>query len=65
MPIIQPRSALLCTILAGLALAGIVPAADAANATPATGLQAVATPPSSVIDGQACPDVMVIGARDR
>jgi hypothetical protein len=58
----RPRSAFLGTIAAGLTLAGLVSAAGAAHATPAAGLQAAAAPPTSVIFGQACPDVMVIGA---
>jgi Cutinase len=59
----KPRSALVSIILAVLAMAGTVPSAGAANARPALDLQAAAASPSSVLYGQACPDVMVIGAR--
>lgn len=57
------RSALVSIILAGLAMAGTVPSAGAVSVKPAADLQAAAPTPSPVVDGQACPDVMVIGAR--
>lgn len=59
----MPRSALVSIILAVLAMAGTVPSAGAVGLRPAADLQAAAAAPSSVLDGQACPDVMVIGAR--
>jgi hypothetical protein len=63
MTIAKSRSVLLGLALTALAMAGIVPSASAVSARPATGLQAAAAAPSSVVVGQACPDVMVIGAR--
>jgi hypothetical protein len=63
MMITKPRSALLGLALAALAMAGIVPSAGAVSVRPALNLQAAAATPPSVIFGQACPDVMVIGAR--
>jgi hypothetical protein len=60
---IKPRAMLLGLGLAALAMAGAVPSASAVSLTPAAGLQSAAASPVSVIDGQACPDVMVIGAR--
>ena len=63
MTITTPRSVLLGLALAALAMAGIVPSAGAVSVRPATELQSAAATPSSVIFGQACPDVMVIGAR--
>jgi hypothetical protein len=63
MMITKPRSVLLGLALAALAMAGIVPSASAVSVRPALDLQAAAATPSSVVVGQACPDVMVIGAR--
>ena len=63
MTITKPRSLLLGLALAALAMAGIVPSARAASARPTTEAQAAAATPSSVVVGQVCPDVMVIGAR--
>jgi Cutinase len=63
MTIAKPGSALLGLALAALAMAGVVPSAGAVSVRPALDLQAAAAAPSSVIFGQACPDVMVIGAR--
>ena len=63
MTITKSRSVLLGLALAGLAMAGIVPSATAASVRPSTELQAAAATPSSLVVGQACPDVMVIGAR--
>ncbi len=59
----KPRSALVSIILAVLAMAGTAPSAGAVSLRPAAELQAAAAVPSPVLDGQACPDVMVIGAR--
>ena len=61
--ITKPRSVLLGLALAALAMAGIVPSAGAVSVRTATEAQAAAATPSSVVVGQACPDVMVIGAR--
>jgi hypothetical protein len=63
MTITKPRSVLLGLALAVLAMAGIAPSAGAVTVRPALDLQAAAAAPPSVLDGQACPDVMVIGAR--
>jgi hypothetical protein len=57
------RSALVSIILAVLAMAGSVPSAGAVSVRSAADLHAAAPTPSTVVDGQACPDVMVIGAR--
>lgn len=63
MMISKPRSMLLGLALAALALTAAAPSAGAVSVKPAADLQAVAATPSSVVDGPACPDVMVIGAR--
>jgi len=60
---IKPRSVLFCLALAALTLTGLAPAASAEGMTHAAELQAAAPAASSVINGQECPDVMVIGAR--
>jgi hypothetical protein len=54
---------LLGVVLAALAMTGTVSSASAVTASPATGLQPAAATGSPVVAGQACPDVMVIGAR--
>jgi len=54
---------LLSLALAALAIAAAAPSAGAMSVKPAADLQAAAATPSSVVDGPACPDVMVIGAR--
>lgn len=54
---------LLGVVLAALAMAGTVSSASAMSARPATELQPAAATASPVVFGQACPDVMVIGAR--
>jgi hypothetical protein len=63
MTINKPRSVLLGLALTALAMAGIVPSAGAVSVRTATEAQTAAATPSSVVVGQACPDVMVIGAR--
>ncbi len=63
MMITKSRSVLSGLAVAALAMAGIVPSASAVSARSATEPQAAAAAPSSVVVGQACPDVMVIGAR--
>lgn len=59
----RPRSVLLGVVLAALAMAGTASSASAVSARPATELQRAAATGSPVVSGQACPDVMVIGAR--
>ena len=56
-------SVLLGLVLAALALMSIAPSAGAVGVQSAADLQAAAATPSSVLVGQECPDVMVIGAR--
>lgn len=62
MRMIKPTAMLLGIGLAALAMAGTVPSSSAVSLTPVAELQAAA-PVSSVVDGPACPDVMLIGAR--
>jgi len=50
-------------VLGSLTMAGAVPAAAAAGVRLASVLQAATPTPAQVLDGPACPDVMVIAAR--
>jgi alpha-tubulin suppressor-like RCC1 family protein len=63
MTITKTRSVLLGLAVAALTMAGIVPAAGATDLRTASNLPAAAPTPASVLDGPACPDVMVIAAR--
>src|SRR5690349_10370247 len=63
MTINKPISALLGVVLAALAVAGSVSSASAVSVRPAAELQPAVGTGSPVVSGQACPDVMVIGAR--
>lgn len=63
MTITKFRSALVSLAFAALAMGAIVPSAGAASVRPALGVQPAAAAPSPALFGQACPDVMVIGAR--
>ena len=59
----RPRSVLLGVVLTALAMAGTVSSASAVSVRPAIEPQPAAATTSPVVDGPACPDVMVIGAR--
>jgi hypothetical protein len=63
MTINKPISALLGVVLAALAVAGSASSASAVSVRPAAELQPAVGTGSPVVSGQACPDVMVIGAR--
>lgn len=63
MEISRPKSVLVGVVVAALAMAGAVSSASAVSAGLASAPQPAAAAASSVVDGPACPDVMVIGAR--
>lgn len=63
MTVIKHRFVLLGLAVLALTTLGAVPAAEAAGVSPAAVKQLAAPSPSAVLDGPACPDVMVIAAR--